>query len=81
MMLLYTTFGSNNLVRSKSFYDATLVPLGLSCSVNSLEELGYGPTDPKPGERTRSFYIVKPCCRSLQLGATARQLPTLRCPA
>lgn len=49
-MLLYVTLGSNDIVRSKTFYDATLKTLGFVCNCNDVNELGYGPL-PKGGEK------------------------------
>ncbi|MDE2446196.1 MAG: VOC family protein [Alphaproteobacteria bacterium] len=60
MSLLYVTLGSNDLLRSRAFYDSALAPLGLVCGVANDEELGYGPASPKAGDRTRIFYVVKP---------------------
>lgn len=41
-MLLYITLGSNDLARSRTFYDAALAPLGLKCLVAKDDEIGYG---------------------------------------
>ncbi|MEO6608363.1 MAG: VOC family protein [Aestuariivirga sp.] len=59
-MLHYVTFGSNDMARSKKFYDASMQTLGLVCTVNKADELAYGPPL-KPGEdRIHQFWIVKP---------------------
>jgi catechol 2,3-dioxygenase-like lactoylglutathione lyase family enzyme len=59
-MLLYITLGSNDLARSKNFYDAALKPLSIACHVIAEDELGYGP-DPKPDTgRTCHLWIVRP---------------------
>ncbi len=57
---LYITLGTNDLVRSRRFYDPVLETLGLVCSVADDNEIGYGPVDVKPGERARCFYLTKP---------------------
>jgi catechol 2,3-dioxygenase-like lactoylglutathione lyase family enzyme len=41
-MILYITLGSNDLERSRKFYDATLSPLGYSRLVTKNDEIGYG---------------------------------------
>lgn len=59
-MLLYITLGSNDLDRAKTFYDATLKPLGIACHVIDENELGYG-QDPKPDTgRVCHLWIVRP---------------------
>ena len=42
-MLHYVTLGSNNIPRSKKFYDAVMQPLGMTCNVAEPDDLGYGP--------------------------------------
>ncbi len=41
-MILYITLGSNDLTRSRAFYDAALTPLGYSCLAAKEDEIGYG---------------------------------------
>jgi catechol 2,3-dioxygenase-like lactoylglutathione lyase family enzyme len=41
-MILYITLGSNDLNRSRKYYDAALAPLGYSCLVAKEDEIGYG---------------------------------------
>ncbi len=41
-MILYITLGSNDLKRSRKFYDAVLAPLGYKCLVSKHDEIGYG---------------------------------------
>jgi catechol 2,3-dioxygenase-like lactoylglutathione lyase family enzyme len=57
---LYLTLGSNDLGRSKRFYDPVMQTLGMTCSVAGETEIGYGPVHPKEGERERCFYLTKP---------------------
>lgn len=66
-MILYVTLGSNDILRSKTFYDAVLLPLGLVCNVQSEDELGYRyPSDTtRPGECR--LWVLKPL---LKLPAT-----------
>lgn len=82
-MLLYVTLGSNDLLRSRKFYDAAFAPLGIVCSVANDEELGYGSKVLVAGERERFLYIVTPLLRlpatwgngtMLALQATTRKI-------
>jgi catechol 2,3-dioxygenase-like lactoylglutathione lyase family enzyme len=58
-MLHYVTLGSNNIARSKKFYDAALKPLGLVCRVAKDDEVGYGePLSEKP--RECRLWVLKP---------------------
>ena len=59
-MFLYLTLGSNDIARAKRFYDPVLNTLGMVCSADTGAEIGYGPTNPKDGERARCFYVTKP---------------------
>ena len=59
-MLLYVTLGSNDLARSKCFYDAALAPLGLTCHVVHDDEIGYGPAGAPPAGRQCHLWIVRP---------------------
>jgi catechol 2,3-dioxygenase-like lactoylglutathione lyase family enzyme len=59
-MLHYITVGTNDLERSKAFYDPVLATLGMVCSANQNNEIGYGMANPLPGQRARFFYATKP---------------------
>ena len=55
-MILYMTFGTNDLARARRFYDPVLATLGLITMDEGKDEVGYGaPTETGPG-----FYIVTP---------------------
>jgi len=56
MMLLYLTLGSNDLSRSRQFYDATLAPLGLALLKGDDSEIGYG----APGQDQVLVWINRP---------------------
>jgi catechol 2,3-dioxygenase-like lactoylglutathione lyase family enzyme len=58
-MLLYVTLGSNDLARSKRFYDPVMKTLGLFCNVSDETDLGYGP-EPSPDVRPVRMWIVRP---------------------
>jgi catechol 2,3-dioxygenase-like lactoylglutathione lyase family enzyme len=58
-MLHYVTLGSNDLARSKRFYDPVMKTLGLHCNVYDDTDIGYGPT-PSPDVRLVRLWIVKP---------------------
>ena len=60
MMLLYVTLGSNDIARSRKFYDAAMVPLGIICTVSNEDGHCYGPIDSKTGERQNILWIEKP---------------------
>lgn len=55
-MLLYITLGSNDLARSRRFYDATLAPLGLTLLKSDDSEIGYG----TPGQDQVLVWINRP---------------------
>ncbi|MCA0432637.1 MAG: VOC family protein [Proteobacteria bacterium] len=59
-MFLYVTVGTNDVKRARAFYDPVLAALGMVCSMEDESEVGYGPLDPKPGQRARTFYATKP---------------------
>ena len=59
-MLLYVTLGSNDISRSKKFYDAALLPLGLTCKAQSEEELGYGHPSDITDARACRLWVLKP---------------------
>lgn len=42
-MISHVTLGSDDIARSKTFYDAVLAPLGLVCRYTFEDSLGYGP--------------------------------------
>ncbi len=66
-MLLYVTLGSNDIARSKRFYDAALATLGLICHSQSDDELGYRyPSDQTEPSECR-LWVLKP---HLKLPAT-----------
>ncbi len=54
-MISYVTLGSNDRVKAKAFFDATLAPLGLTASYADDEMIGYGP---RGGET--QLWIVQP---------------------
>ena len=55
-MLLYATFGTNNVPRAKAFYTPTLATIGAVLLYDGPDEGGYGmPGDPDP-----RLYITKP---------------------
>jgi catechol 2,3-dioxygenase-like lactoylglutathione lyase family enzyme len=58
-MLHYVTLGSNDLARSKRFFDPVMKTLGLHCNVSDDTDIGYGPT-PSPDVRLVRLWIVKP---------------------
>jgi catechol 2,3-dioxygenase-like lactoylglutathione lyase family enzyme len=59
-MFAYVTLGSNDLARSRAFYDAALKPLNIVCRFADGDELGYGP-DPEPQTgRKNLLYILSP---------------------
>jgi catechol 2,3-dioxygenase-like lactoylglutathione lyase family enzyme len=66
-MLLYVTLGSNDIARSKVFYDAVMATLGLVCHFSSDDEIGYrSPDDVSPPSECR-LWVLKPI---LKLPAT-----------
>ena len=59
-MFHYVTLGSNDMARSKTFYDAALKPLDIVCTVEDEKDIAYG-GPPKPGQRRLNLlWIVKP---------------------
>ena len=59
-MFHYVTLGSNDMARSRKFYDAALKPLGLVCNIADDKDLAYGPP-PKAGEKqVNLIWIVIP---------------------
>ena len=59
-MLLYVTLGSNDLARSRKFYDAALAPLGMTRNHVDPEELGYGAMKRRPEDRENILWIGRP---------------------
>lgn len=55
-MLLYTTLGTNNLARARTFYDPTLATLGIAPIHEGAEECGYGPK----GRDAVQLYVTRP---------------------
>ncbi|MBB6482815.1 VOC family protein [Rhizobium lusitanum] len=55
-MLLYITLGSNDITRSRGFYDAVLLTLGYQCLRESDEEIGYA----GEGDTRCRLWVVKP---------------------
>lgn len=59
-MFLYVTLGSNDIARSKAFYDAALKTLGMVCNFGDESDIGYGPPT-KAGEKpVNHLWIVRP---------------------
>ena len=59
-MLHYITLGSNDLSRSRKFYDAVFAPLGFICHVVHDDEIGYGPASAQPTARQCRLWILSP---------------------
>ncbi len=59
-MLLYVTLGSNDLARSRKFYDAALAPLGITRNHIDDDELGYGAKNRTPEDRENILWIGRP---------------------
>jgi catechol 2,3-dioxygenase-like lactoylglutathione lyase family enzyme len=59
-MFLYITLGSNDMARSKTFYDAALKPLGLVCTAEDGKDIAYGPATKAGGGRIHYLWIVRP---------------------
>ena len=59
-MFLYLTLGTNDVKRSRRFYDAALGVLGLGCNFEDESEVGYGPM-PAPAEGRKCYlWVTKP---------------------
>jgi catechol 2,3-dioxygenase-like lactoylglutathione lyase family enzyme len=59
-MFHYVTLGSNDLPRSKRFYDAALGPLGIINTIADDSDVAYAET-PKPGEKpVNLLWVLKP---------------------
>lgn len=59
-MFLYFTLGTNDVKRSRLFYDAVLGSLGLACHYADDNEIGYGPRPPPARGRKCLLWITKP---------------------
>ena len=55
-MILYSTFGTNDLPRARAFYDPVMAALGLTTISLNATEVGYG----QPGDADPSLYITAP---------------------
>jgi catechol 2,3-dioxygenase-like lactoylglutathione lyase family enzyme len=55
-MILYMTFGTNDLPRARAFYDPVLATLGPVQVFDGKSEVGYG----RPGAADPSLYITAP---------------------
>ena len=55
-MLLYTTVGTNDLVRAGRFYDTVLLPLGYARQKEATGEIGYA----ADGDVRCRFWVVEP---------------------
>lgn len=55
-MILYSTFGTNDLPRARAFYDPVMATVGNTAVVANDTEVGYG----KPGDADPSLYITAP---------------------
>ena len=55
-MILYATFGTNDLARARKFYDPVLATLGVTVFDLGSEEACYG----QPGDADPSLYITAP---------------------
>jgi catechol 2,3-dioxygenase-like lactoylglutathione lyase family enzyme len=59
-MLLYITLGSNDLKRSRVFYDTCLAPLNIARHVTHDDEIGYGPASVPAAARQCHLWLVSP---------------------
>lgn len=59
-MLLYITLGTNDLERSKAFYDPVMAALGFARHVTKEDEIGYGPVPQSASGRTCFVWISAP---------------------
>lgn len=55
-MILYLTFGTNDLARARQFYDPVMATLGNTSIFEGKSEFGYG----KPGTGTFHCYVTTP---------------------
>ena len=66
-MLLYITLGTNDLERSKDFYDPVMATLGFARHVTNADEIGYGPVPVLATPRNCFVWVTQPV---LKLPAT-----------
>ena len=59
-MLLYITLGTNDLERSKRFYDPVMAALGFARHVTYDDEIGYGPVPAIAAARSCFVWITLP---------------------
>ena len=59
-MLLYVTLGTNDLERSKIFYDSVMATLGFARHVTNIDEIGYGPAPAPETPRNCFVWITLP---------------------
>jgi catechol 2,3-dioxygenase-like lactoylglutathione lyase family enzyme len=59
-MILYITLGTNDLGRSKLFYDPVMATLGFARHYTDDQEIGYGPVPPPITWRKCFVWITKP---------------------
>jgi catechol 2,3-dioxygenase-like lactoylglutathione lyase family enzyme len=59
-MLLYITLGTNDLERSRAFYDPVMTTLGFARHVTHADEIGYGPALPVATPRQCFFWVTVP---------------------
>ena len=59
-MLLYITLGTNDLERSKRFYDPVMGTLGFARHVTRSDEIGYGPIAVTSEARSCFVWITQP---------------------
>lgn len=59
-MFLYVTLGSNDVRRSRRFYDAVLGVLGIGCLHEDDHEIGYGPVPAAAEGRSCFLWVTKP---------------------
>jgi catechol 2,3-dioxygenase-like lactoylglutathione lyase family enzyme len=55
-MILYMTFGTNDLNRARRFYNPVMATLGLGVVAEGEKEVGYG----KPGDTDPGLYLTAP---------------------
>ena len=59
-MFLYLTLGTNDVARTRRFYDAALGVLGLACHYEDESEIGYGPVPAPAQGRSCFLWVTKP---------------------
>ena len=59
-MLLYVTLGTNDLERSKFFYDPVMATLRFARHVTNIDEIGYGPAPAAAAPRSCFVWITLP---------------------